>query len=265
MKNLIYMAWLCLCGTVGFCDKTKFVIVIPSYNNEKWAERNIQSALNQKYSDFRVMYINDASTDATLMVVNRVKEEYDLFNRLTIYSNSINRGAVYNFYHYIHAYVEDEEVVVSLDGDDRLAHDGVLSTLDQAYASGSIWLTYGSYLRDSGPSARHCKPLPFLRECSPCYRNIPFVASHLRTFKGWLFKKIRKEDLLYEGEFFKITYDLALMYPMLEMASNRHFTFIRDNLYLYNDENELNDHKKAPEMQLKMDRYIRGLSPYAPL
>jgi len=34
--------------------------------------------------------------------------------------------------------------------------------------------------------------------------------------KEW--KKIAKEDLMYEGKFFEMAWDLAFMFPMLEMA-----------------------------------------------
>src|SRR5258708_6051747 len=40
-------------------------IVIPSYNNEKWYEKNLQTVLNQQYSNYRILYVNDCSTDDT--------------------------------------------------------------------------------------------------------------------------------------------------------------------------------------------------------
>ena len=36
-----------------------FTIIIPSYNNEEWAERCLTSALDQDYEDYDVVYIND--------------------------------------------------------------------------------------------------------------------------------------------------------------------------------------------------------------
>ncbi len=45
----------------------KFVIIIPSYNNARWYEQNILSAVGQDYPDdhYRIIYKNDASTDGT--------------------------------------------------------------------------------------------------------------------------------------------------------------------------------------------------------
>ena len=39
-----------------------FVIVVPSYNNSSWVEKNLRSIFEQKYDNYRVVYINDAST-----------------------------------------------------------------------------------------------------------------------------------------------------------------------------------------------------------
>ncbi len=44
-------------------DPKQFTIVIPSYNNIEYYERNLESILNQDYADYRVYYIDDASTD----------------------------------------------------------------------------------------------------------------------------------------------------------------------------------------------------------
>ena len=46
--------------------KNKFVIITPSYNNEEWVEPNLASMLNQTYTNWRTIYINDCSTDNTL-------------------------------------------------------------------------------------------------------------------------------------------------------------------------------------------------------
>jgi hypothetical protein len=44
-----------------------------------------------------------------------------------------------------------------------------------------------------------------------------------------LFKKIKKEDLLYEGEFVLMSWDIAMMFPMLEMESKGHIAFISNH------------------------------------
>ena len=40
----------------------KFKIVVPSYNNEKWIETNIESIKEQNYANFEVLYWNNSSS-----------------------------------------------------------------------------------------------------------------------------------------------------------------------------------------------------------
>ena len=69
-------------------------------------------------------------------------------------------------------------------------------------------------------------------------RKFKWVTTHLRTFYAGLFKKIKLEDLLMDGEFFPRCADLSTMFPMIEMAGY-HIKFIPEVLYLYNDRNPL--------------------------
>ena len=41
------------------------VIVIPSYNNKDWYEKNLKSVLTQNYKNYRIIYLDDVSTDRT--------------------------------------------------------------------------------------------------------------------------------------------------------------------------------------------------------
>lgn len=45
-----------------------FSIIVPCYNTEKYLPTCIMSVLNQKYSDFELLLINDGSTDNTLNI-----------------------------------------------------------------------------------------------------------------------------------------------------------------------------------------------------
>src|SRR5437879_6159504 len=56
-----------------------FVIIVPSYNNEKYCFRNLDSIINQKTNaTFRVLYIDDNSTDATGLLVDAYVYHNDL-------------------------------------------------------------------------------------------------------------------------------------------------------------------------------------------
>ena len=68
--------------------------------------------------------------------------------------------------------------------------------------------------------------------------------------------------MLYEGKFFNVTWDLAIMFPMLEMASDGHIRFIPDVLYIYNADNPLSDIKQQRELQKRLEDVIRKKTRY---
>jgi hypothetical protein len=72
---------------------------------------------------------------------------------------------------------------------------------------------------------------------------------------------IKKEDLMWNGEFLRMTSDAAMMFPMFEMAGNR-FKFIKERVYVHNVGTPFNDHKVDGNLQYKTELYVRGLKRY---
>lgn len=62
-------------------------VIIPMYNAEKYIYKNINSILNQDFSDFELIVVNDSSTDSSLNIVKGFNDK-----RLNIYTK-INEGA----------------------------------------------------------------------------------------------------------------------------------------------------------------------------
>ena len=52
-----------------------FSIVIPLYNKEANIADTVNSVLNQTYSHFELIIVNDGSTDNSLKVVQSIKDE----------------------------------------------------------------------------------------------------------------------------------------------------------------------------------------------
>ena len=63
-----------------------FTVLVPSYNVEKWAHKNVLSVLNQNYDNFDLYYIDDCSTDNTVRVVEEVIKNNNL--NITFEKNS---------------------------------------------------------------------------------------------------------------------------------------------------------------------------------
>lgn len=52
-----------------------FSIVIPLYNKEKYIEKTLKSVLNQSFTDFEILIVNDGSTDGCVEKILRFKDE----------------------------------------------------------------------------------------------------------------------------------------------------------------------------------------------
>jgi glycosyltransferase involved in cell wall biosynthesis len=240
----------------------QFAVVVPSFNNEYWLSKNVSSIAKQSYPNFRLHYIDDASTDET-------KELVEMFTlpieeKAKIVHNKMRRGSLANFYATIHA-LDPEVVVVCVDGDDWLAHDHVLSRLATIYDDQNVWLTYGSFATEPPGKIAH-RGYPQKVQKENAFRSYPFLGVHLKSFYAGLFQKIKKEDLTAEdGEFFKVAGDLAFMLPMLEMSSQDHQFFVKETLYIYNCSNPISDAMILREKQEAVGKYLREREAYKPL
>lgn len=243
-------------------DKS-FVIIIPSYNNAQWCHLNLASVFAQNYKNYRVIYINDCSTDNTGNKVTQYCAQHASSCNIQIIHNDARRGALANIYNAVHS-CKDNEIIVLLDGDDFLMRHDVLSFLNNIYQDPMVLITYGQFCYLSNRRLGEFGPFPADIVLHNDYRHSPIVASHVRTFYAGLFKKINKEDLLINNQFIQAPWDLAIMIPMLEMAAGR-FKHISEVFYMYNDLNPINDFKVRLRMLLTNEKIIRSRKPYEPL
>ncbi len=239
---------------------TRFKIVVPSYNAYPWIRRCLQFIADQEYEHFDVCVIDDCSTDPKHAAV--CEEFCSKYGWLHI-RNGENKGALYNIVNGIKALnCHDEDVILVIDGDDWLANELVLTKLDKVYREEEPFLTYGQYLSVNAGLPGCATPFSKKVVGKRDYRNAPWAFSHLRTFKYLLWRRIRDEDLRGpDGEYFAVAWDLAMMFPMAEMARRR-IRFFSEVLYMYNDLNPISDHNIKAQAQKEADQYIRGLPKY---
>jgi glycosyltransferase involved in cell wall biosynthesis len=243
----------------------EFVVLVPSYNNEKWVVQNLESIANQTYPHWSMYYINDCSSDRTGQIVDEFVKLRGIEHKCKVVHNTTRKLAMTNLYEGIHN-IDPTKVVVICDGDDWFANNSVLERLAKTYSNKKIWMTYGNYQTWPEDRGSTCDLIPDKVRKNQLFRSYRWVSSHLRTFYAKLFQQIKKEDFIWKGEgFFPMTYDLAIMFPMLEMASKKHYRFITDVLYIYNISNPLNDFKVNLQLQEEIERYIRSRQPYEPL
>jgi glycosyltransferase involved in cell wall biosynthesis len=241
----------------------KIAVIIASYNNRQWYERNLSTVVAQDYHDFRVIYVDDCSSDGTGELVEQFISDHNSGNLIHFIRNPIRLGALQNQYKAIHM-CDDDEIVILLDGDDWFAHNGVLKKIDEVYANSACWMTYGQYRSwpDKDNMIGYSKEIPFEIIETNNFRDKEWCSSHLRSFYAWLFKLIKIEDLISPcGTFYNMASDQAIMFPMLEMSGYR-AKFISEVLYIYNEANPINDCKVNRPLQRSLETVIRTQKPY---
>lgn len=226
-----------------------FVVVVIGYNNGAYVEKTLASIESQNYSNFRIVYIDDASTDGTCDLVKQLI--YNTDKSISFIQNQERIGVLSNLSQVVRDSLDDEIITV-VGGEDWLAHEWVLSRLNQYYANPDLWITYG-------PSCEY--PEYTVRSQKTPSRENDFEAVRLSSFYAGLFKEIGIERL-FEGEpITDASIDMAYMIPMLEMAEG-HASFIPEVLYV---SNQLVGKKEDSEGLSRCEKIIREMAAYEPL
>lgn len=243
-------------------SEKSFVFIIPSRNNAQWYERNLDSVFSQSYQNYRVIYIDDASTDGTGTLVKEYIAKNALHPKVILLENTARQGALANIYAAA-GLCSPHEIIVPLDGDDWLAHHHVLRRLNEVYQNSNVWFTHSQFIYY--PSYESGFGGDILKETIESLPSRSYVGpTQLRTFYAGLFQQIKKEDLLYKGNFFDVCYDVAILFPLIEMA-REHIQFIPEVSCVYNIATAFNDFKVRTEEQIFFDQWIRKKEPYAPV
>lgn len=95
---------------------SKFDIIIPVYNTSIFLKDCLDSILNQTFKDFRIIAVDDKSTDNSLEILRRYEEKYP--DKIKVIESPINMGA--GEARNIGLRIADSEYVTFLDSDDTL-------------------------------------------------------------------------------------------------------------------------------------------------
>ena len=236
-----------------------FNIIVPVFNAEKYLEKCLNSIIKQSYNNFQVKIVDDCSTDSSYEVAAEICSN---FNNFDIFKNSRRIGALNNIFEMLSLNIKEPSLTIDilLDGDDYLYSGDVLNIINETYLNTNCLITYGSHLSSKGVQG---KKYPWLIRKFNLYRKYFWYASHLRTFRHDLWMSINPNDFLDKnGQYFSVAWDLAIMFPMLEMAGNRQ-EFVKDLLYVYNDQNPISDHNIRRKEQILAAKEIRKKNRYS--
>lgn len=237
------------------------IIVTGFYNAEQYIERCLYSIMSQTHKDYTCYITHDMSTDNSVNIIKEIIKDDKRFVLFDDYTKKLYQTGNFDTTIRNNANIDDNEVIIEVDGDDYLPNSRVFERINKVYENQNIWIANGSFRYHDGSIGFASEQRDFNN-----LRKSNFTASHIRTWRAFLWRNILDSDLRDEnGDYWQWSGDLCFMYPMLEMATEEHYTFMKDINYVYNAENPINEHKIDMHMVTDHAQKIRNKKPYKKL
>lgn len=239
----------------------KLIILTGFYNAEDYIEQSIMSIKNQKFKDYTCYITHDLSTDNSVNLVNDLIKGDDRFILVPDSDKKLYQTGNFDNTLRNNPNIDDNDICIEVDGDDWLSDTRVFDRIWSLYQDTDVWIANGSFRYSNGAQGFAKKQENFTN-----IRRGPFTASHIRTWRAFLWRAINEKDLKDEnGDYWQWSGDVCFMFPMLEMATEEHYRFMSEINYIYNAENPINEHKVDMHMVTDHATRIRQLTPYKKL
>lgn len=250
----VYKHWFSQAALNDKCIPERINLIVPFRNVKPFLKNCCASILAQDYLNYRVFFVDDCSDDDSVAEIPQQEN-------LIVIRNDSRKYALQNIIAILnHSYFTAEDIIAIMDGDDELAHEYVFSLLNTVYQSEQCLVTYGSFRTMDALISR---PFFYTETEFKDLRKSAWKASHLKTFKYKVFQQYLLQDpkgLHLQDpslEFYKMTYDIALMLPLLEIAGYDKVSYIADRIYNYRLHAN-NDHIVNRKLQYDIELEIRS-------
>lgn len=213
-----------------FTEKT-FVFILPLTTRQKACEQTVASILNQKYEQYRIIFLETAKTKTCGDHLLQLATKRNKRNHISRYM--LKEGTLL-FVGYQNAVetLKDDDVIVQLNMHDWLAHDDVLTKLNHTYSTSTeVWLVYSQYLEY--PSYKKGNMKPYLKRMlrNRTVNKIPYLSSHFKTYYASLFKQYCRHKHPLPQKTIEESLNLSLL-PMVETSKN-HIRYMEEILYIH--------------------------------
>ena len=182
-------------------EQVRFCVYTPSFNNahNRIYLRNLDSIFQQEYTNYHLIYVDDASTDGTGDYV----EKYMIENKIPpsmykIVRNKASMKGAHNIYVAGNNYCKPGEIMVLVDGDDMIIGRQVFALLNAYYQQNKPAIVYTQFLfiRDGHIGNATNREIDVNTLVAGNWRKKrDFVSWHLKTFYTDLFRMIKQEDM----------------------------------------------------------------------
>jgi glycosyltransferase involved in cell wall biosynthesis len=110
---------------------------MPVYNGEKFIKETIESVLNQSFSDYELIIVDDGSTDASYEIISSYID-----HRIKYYKNEINSGIVFSLNRALE--IASSEYIARIDADDICLKNRLKIQLDFLEKNKNVGVCSGS-------------------------------------------------------------------------------------------------------------------------
>jgi glycosyltransferase involved in cell wall biosynthesis len=138
---------------IKFMKNDRISVILNTYNSERFIDKTIQSVLNQTYTNFELLIVDDGSQDQTLKLISQIQDD-----RIQVYAysnggiaTSRNRGLAHASGQYI-AYLDHDELWTS----EKLEHQWQCL---QATPEASFVYSWVIMINEEGGLIRHLAPV----------------------------------------------------------------------------------------------------------
>lgn len=125
-------------------------VVVPTFNNavQNRHINNINSILVQEYSNYHIIFIDDASTDSTATDVIQILTTQNKLppNQYTIIRNTQQMKAMHNLRTAALNYCQPQDIFMVIDGDDELIGRQVFKVFNAVFQQSGAWFVYSNFL-----------------------------------------------------------------------------------------------------------------------
>ncbi len=175
----------------------KISAIVPIYNSEPYLERCLNSLVNQSFTDFEIILVNDGSPDNSQSIIERYKENYPHLIQVIEQENrgqasARNKGLS----------LARGEFISFVDGDDYLELSAYEIAYREAVEKGADIVCFGMYEEKGGERTEQQyvlahSPCPskhyILNESSPCNKIISrriFAEHNLQFTKNRIYEDL---------------------------------------------------------------------------
>lgn len=196
----------------------RYIFIAPTFNAVETCKQAILSLAVQSYDNWRLIVIDDMSTDKTELEIRNTFSFLGIYEKLTYIKNDKKMWEVANVLQGLKL-CNDDDIICRMDLDDYLIDANALEIIDMQYQNNPnldvVWSSHRWFEPGKLTNMNISKDLP--RGSDPYVH--PWVSSHFKTFRKSVLRSVKDEN--YRGpnsEYFKRIGDQVFMLPALKNA-----------------------------------------------